>query len=157
MRMSLIIDPYEYHMGLCNESCSSGRPAECPSCVSKTLTLDVTSKLFIHFFHTCHAKRRIGFYHFILLSLTLTLPGAQSKTFWLHFLAHFVWSGGSSMWWWNKSSWTSWDFAWVRFIGTREMTAVSHTWLYKKKPNKTPKQTKPKKKQKQKQKNKTTL
>ena len=35
----------------------------------------------------------IDFYHFLLLSLTLTLLGitrpAQIKTYWLHFLAHF--------------------------------------------------------------------
>ena len=35
----------------------------------------------------------IDFYHFILSSLTFTLPGghkvAQSKTYWLHFLPHF--------------------------------------------------------------------
>ena len=35
----------------------------------------------------------IDFYHFLLLSLTLTLCGvkrsAQSKTYWLHFLPHF--------------------------------------------------------------------
>ena len=35
----------------------------------------------------------IDFHHFILISLTLTLPGVtkstQSKTYWLHFLTHF--------------------------------------------------------------------
>ena len=28
------------------------------------------------------------------------------------------------MWWWNNSSWTSWDYFWVGFIKTRELTSV---------------------------------
>ena len=44
-----LFDPYEYHMNLCSESCSygqlAGHPAVRPSCVAKTLMLDITHKL----------------------------------------------------------------------------------------------------------------
>ena len=49
----------------------------------------------------------IDFYHFMLLSLTLTCPGvtrsAQIKTYWLHFLKHFsfdedeIWCGDEAI------------------------------------------------------------
>ena len=39
------IDPYDYHMDLCNELCSSLRLAFHLSCIAKTLTLDITCKL----------------------------------------------------------------------------------------------------------------
>ena len=40
-------NPYEYHMDVCND----------PSCVAKTLMLDIASKLFKQFFHTCYTYR----------------------------------------------------------------------------------------------------
>ena len=57
-----VLDPYEYRVDLCNESCLSVRLASqlagrlCS--VAKTLTLDMTRKLFNKFCHTCHAHRR---------------------------------------------------------------------------------------------------
>ena len=40
-------DPYEYHIDICNESCSSGRPAVLRA---KTLVFDITRKLFYQIF-----------------------------------------------------------------------------------------------------------
>ena len=38
--------PYYYHVDLCNESCSFGRPSvDHPFCVAKTLMLDITRGL----------------------------------------------------------------------------------------------------------------
>ena len=126
----LLFDPYEYHMDLFNELCSPGWLASCPSCVTKTLTLDITGKLH-HFLSYLKAilKGTIDFYHFKPLSLTLTIQGvtrsAHSKSYWLHFLPHnFIWSRWDLMWRWSNSSWTTWDFFSVRFIETREITAV---------------------------------
>ena len=68
-----IFDPYEYH-DLCNESCSSCRPAIRPSCVAKTLTLDITRELLHHFFFIpAMLIGTIHFNYFISFSLTLTL------------------------------------------------------------------------------------
>ena len=60
----------------------------------KTLTLVITRKMSDHFFII--PAMLIGtfdFYHFIPLSVTLTLPGltrsTRNKTYWLRFLAHF--------------------------------------------------------------------
>ena len=51
------------------------RPASWPSCMAKTLTLDITRKLFNQIFFICAMLvGTIGFYHFIPLSLTLILP-----------------------------------------------------------------------------------
>ena len=53
---------------------SAGRPP----CVAKTLTLDMTCKLFNQFFFIpAMLIGTIDFYHFMLLSLTLTLPGGH--------------------------------------------------------------------------------
>ena len=52
-------------MVLCNELCLSDRPAGRLSCMAKTLTLDMTRKLFNYFFHTCQAPfTSIILYHF---------------------------------------------------------------------------------------------
>ena len=56
----------------------------------------------------------INFYHFIPLSLTLTLPGGHKVSTKQNLLASFsrtlfVWSELKLMWWWSNSSWTSWD------------------------------------------------
>ena len=59
--MSIIV------MDLCNESCSS----VLPSCVAKTLTLDITRKLFNQIFYTCHADMHYYSYTtFIDIALT---------------------------------------------------------------------------------------
>ena len=53
---------------------------------------------------------------------------AQSKTYGHHFLPNFfIWSGWNLMWWLCNVSLTSWDYFWVRFIETREITAVYQT------------------------------
>ena len=68
----MLFDPYEYHMDICNDSCLSVQPAILRG---KNLTLDITCKLFDQvFFLTAMPISTISFYHFILLSLTLTLP-----------------------------------------------------------------------------------
>ena len=36
----------------------------------------------------------------------------------------FIWSGWKLMWCLSNSSWTSWDYLWLRFIETRGITAV---------------------------------
>ena len=33
----------------------------------------------------------------------------------------FIWSGWNWMRWWSSSSWTSWDYFWIRFIEMREI------------------------------------
>ena len=68
------------------------------------------------------------FYHFIPLSLTLTLPGDYKISAKQSLLASFfhtfcIWSGWNLMWWWSSSSWASCDF-WLRFTETRGITAV---------------------------------
>ena len=70
-----MLDPYEYHMDLCNESCSSSRPA-----VLHGNIFNVG-----HFTHTVPPivivsvifKGIIDFYHSVPLSLILTLPGGS--------------------------------------------------------------------------------
>ena len=74
----------------------------------------------------------IDFYHFIPFSLTLTSPGGHkvsAKKYLLpeFFPTLFVWSGWNFMWWWSSLNWTSWDYFWVGFIETREITAVLQT------------------------------
>ena len=68
-----------------------GRPS---SCMAKTLTLDIMRTLFIQFrFMPAMLIGTIDVYHFIPLSLTLTLPGGQKvnakQNCWLHFLPRF--------------------------------------------------------------------
>ena len=53
------------------------RPADHPSCVPKTLTLDFVRILFNHFFFILIDT--IDFYYFTLPSLTLTLPGVKGQ------------------------------------------------------------------------------
>ena len=71
----------------------------------------------------------VDFYHFIPLSLTLTLPGGHTVCENWNLLASFspklfIWLGWNSMWWWSSSSWTSWYYFWIKVIETREITAV---------------------------------
>ena len=67
-------------MDLYNESCSFGGP----SCVANFQPVVFIPVMLIG---------TIDFYHFMSLSLTVTLAGvtssAQSKTAWLHFLPYF--------------------------------------------------------------------
>ena len=68
----------ENHMNLCDESCSSGRSDGRPSCVAINLTLGITHKQFNQFiFLPAMLIRTIAFYHYVPLSLTLTLPGGH--------------------------------------------------------------------------------
>ena len=71
----------------------------------------------------------IHFYHFIPLSLTLTVPGGHKVSAKQYLLASFsptpfIWSGWNLMWWSSNSGWTSWDYFQVRLIRTREITAI---------------------------------
>ena len=81
------------------------------------------------FFIPAMLIRIIDFYHFMSLSLALTLPGDHKISAKENLLASFspalfIWSGWTLMWCWSSSSWTSWDYFWIRFIETRERTAV---------------------------------
>ena len=84
-------------MDLCNESCSTVRladqPGSLPSCVTRTIISDIAHKLFKQNLFICAMPiGTISFYHFIPLSLTLTLAvdhKRQSTISWLHFLPHF--------------------------------------------------------------------
>ena len=79
--------PYEYHMNLCHESCSSGLPAEQPAVclgVAETLALDITGKLFNQI-----VIPTIDFYHLMPLSMTLTVPGSHKVSAEQNLLASF--------------------------------------------------------------------
>ena len=67
LSLSLSPSPYDCHMDLCNESYSYVRP----SCVAKTLTLNITCQVSAMLIGTT------DFYHFMPLSLTMTLPGVH--------------------------------------------------------------------------------
>ena len=73
--------------------CEAGWPASYPVCATKKLTLYITRKLWTQIFIPSMRIGTVDFYHFILLSLTLTVAGVirpgQSKACWLHFLPHF--------------------------------------------------------------------
>ena len=76
------------------EFCSFVRPASQPSCMAKTLTLDITSNFCpSDFFIPPMLIDTMDLYRSISLSLTFTLAGvirsAQSKTSWFHLLVHF--------------------------------------------------------------------
>ena len=79
----------------------------------------------------------IDFYHFIQLSLTLTLPGGHKVSAKLSlrigfFFSHtlFIRSGRNLMWWWSNLSWIFWVYFWVRCSERRETTAVLHQKLF---------------------------
>ena len=119
---NVLLDPYEYHIDLCNESCSSGRPVGRPSCVAKVSILDITCKLFNHFcrhywlLHRFHWPwpylRATGSKQNLLASLSRTL---------------FVWSGWKLMWRWSNSSWTSWDLFLSRVFLKNKVTNCCFT------------------------------
>ena len=77
--------------------CPAGQAA-CWPCVAKTLTLDITRKLFYHFFFIpAMSIGNIDFYYFIPLSQTLTMPGGGKVSVKQNLLASFsctlfIWS-----------------------------------------------------------------
>ena len=93
-----IFDPYEYLVDLCIELCLSGRlagqQAGWPSCVAKTLALDITHKLFNLFFpYLPYLYAPLTFtildqFHWPWHYLGVT-RSVQSKTYWCHFHTHF--------------------------------------------------------------------
>ena len=71
----------------------------------------------------------IDFYHFLPLSLALTLPGSHKVSAKQNLLASFFctlfsWSEWNEIWSWSNSSWTYWYCFWVKFNETWEITAV---------------------------------
>ena len=80
-------------------------------------------------FQTCHTY----WYHWLLpfhttftdLDLAWGSQGqCKAKPVGLFSPALSNWSGWNLMWWWNNSSWTSWDYFLVRFIERRETSVV---------------------------------
>ena len=130
-----VFDPYKYHMDICNELCSSGWQVGRWSCVGKTLAIrHYTQTVKPNFFIHAMLIGIIDFFCFrsLSLTLTLTLPGGHMVSTKQNLLASFspklfVWSGWNLMWWWSNMSRTSWDYFRVRFIETREITAVLQT------------------------------
>ena len=109
------------------------QPAGRPSWVAKTLTVGYYTQTFQAFQTTLFTFAMligtIDYYHFILLSLTLTFPGghkANAKNDHLAVIFHtlFSWSGLDLMWRWRNSSGTFGCYDWVRFNKTRKITAV---------------------------------
>ena len=51
----------------------------------------------------------------------------QHKAKPIGFFSHtlLIWSGWNLMWWWSISSWTSWDYFWVRFNSFSTFPAIS--------------------------------
>ena len=85
-----------------------------------------------NFFIPAMLSSTIDLYHFLPLVMTLTWPGGHKVSAKQNLLASFspalsIWSGWNVMWRWRNSGWTSWDCLWVRFIETREITAVLQT------------------------------
>ena len=103
----------------------------CPAGMAKNLTLDITHKLFNQFVSYLLIGT-IDFYHFILISLTLTLPLCHKVSAKQNLLASFsctllIWSGWNLMWCKSNSSWTVWDYLWVKFFERRKTTAILQT------------------------------
>ena len=73
---------FEYHIDLCNESCSSGQPASCPAVLhDKYLNVGHQMQTVqLNFVIPAMLIGTIDFYHCILLSLTLTLSGVHRVT-----------------------------------------------------------------------------
>ena len=106
-----------------------GQPVGWPSCVAKTLSLEIICKVSTKFVHTCHAYRHLWLRPFYI---TFTDCGfgwgsqGQCKAEPLDFISShtFQLMGWNLIWCWSNLSWTSWDYIWVIFIKTREITAV---------------------------------
>ena len=124
--------PYEYHMDLCDELRLSGRPAG--GCLSilrgQNLNIRRYAQTFQQFFFVSAMLKGIrDLYHFIPLSLTLTLPEGHKVSAEQSLLAsfshtHFNWYGWNVIWCWSSLSGTPWYCIWIRFNETREITAV---------------------------------
>ena len=105
------------------------RPSVHPSCIAKTVRLDIMRKLFNHNFHPCHTYRHRWLLSFAPLSVTLTLAedhkisAKENLLVWFS-RTLFNWSGRNLICCWSDSSWTSWYYCWVRFMERREMMAV---------------------------------
>ena len=110
-----LFDPYEYHKDLCNESCLAGL-------CSKNFNVGHHMQTSQQNFFTSAILMGISWLlPFGLLSQALTLPGGhkvstKQNLLVLFFPTLFIWSGWNLMWWWSSSSWTYWDYFWVRFI-----------------------------------------
>ena len=114
-----IFDQFECHMYLCYELCLScqltGYLGSCLSFLAKTLSFNITCKLSTKFCHTCHACRHHCLFHFIPLSLTVTLHGGYKVSTKQNLLASFshtlfIRSGWNLMWLWNNLTWISRDY-----------------------------------------------
>ena len=105
-------------MDLCNQSRSAGQaagrcPSDRPSCLSKRWIFRANFPT--KFFRICHVYKHPEYYHFMPLSVALTLAGAHKVRAKQNLLASFSCtlfslSGGNLIRWWNSSSWSSWDF-----------------------------------------------
>ena len=109
-----VFDPYEYHKDIRNESCSSG-PLSCMAKIGHH-----TQTFQPNFFIPAQLLGTIDFYHVILLSLTMIVPGGHKVSVNQNVLASFsrtlfIWSGWNLMWWhilklvlstiyWNKGN-----------------------------------------------------
>ena len=81
---------YKHHVDLCYQLCSSGQP----SCLAKTLTLDIACTLFSQIFSylpcLCTSLTSIILYSFLWpWSLLRVTASGESKTYWLPCLAYF--------------------------------------------------------------------
>ena len=96
---------------LCNELCSSGHPAGSLSCIVETLRLDIARKGVNQFFFIpAMLISTIDSYHFVPLSLTLTLPGGHRVSVMQNLLTSF--SGTISNWSGTLFSWSEWNLMW---------------------------------------------
>ena len=103
------VDPYKYHMDLCNESCWSAKPYVRPSWFGKNLNIGHYMHWTLHvttFFTPDKLIGTIDFYYCIPLSLTLTLPGgrkvsSKQKLLSLFSCIFFDWSGWNLIWYWT--------------------------------------------------------
>ena len=98
-----------HNMDLCSELCSSGGSFGRPSCMAKTLIFDIARTLFNQFFfHTGNMYRHFGLLQFYTTFTDLDLAWVsqsqwKSKTYRLHFLAHFscdqeeIWCGDEAL------------------------------------------------------------
>ena len=130
------IDPYKYQIDLYNEPRSSvflaGQASHWPAgCLAR-------QKLnFGHYMQNFQPVvlipamliGTIDCCHFIPFSLALILPWGHKVSSKQNLLASFShtlfnWSGLNFIWYWSNSRWTSWYYFWVKFIETREITAV---------------------------------
>ena len=119
-------------MDICLGSCLFSRLASCLSILCGKNVEHYTQTVQPNLFIPTVLKGTIDFYHFTWISLTWTLPGGDKVSAKQNPLGSFsgtlfIWSGWNLMRLWSNSSWTSWDYFWVGFVETREITAVLQT------------------------------